>query len=80
MPESEHARQLRKGIMDGKNRANVKPGVHVRIVQKQDQRSGKTTEGIVATILTHSSNHPHGIKVRLMSGIIGRVKEILTET
>jgi uncharacterized repeat protein (TIGR03833 family) len=65
--------------MDGKNRADIEPGVHVRIVQKQDQRSGKTTEGIVATILTKSPNHPHGIKVRLTNGIIGRVKETLPE-
>ncbi len=63
--------------MDGRNRAEIKPGARVRIVQKQDQRSGKTTEGIVADILTKSPNHPHGIKVRLTNGIIGRVKEIL---
>ena len=66
-------------VMDGRNRADIKPGAHVRIVQKQDQRSGKTTEGIVADILTKSPNHPHGIKVRLTNGIIGRVKEILPE-
>jgi uncharacterized repeat protein (TIGR03833 family) len=65
--------------MDGKNREDIKPGLHVRIVQKQDQRSGKTTEGIVSGILTKSSSHPHGIKVRLMNGVIGRVKEILPE-
>ncbi len=63
--------------MDGRNRAEIKRGARVRIVQKQDQRSGKTTEGIVADILTKSPNHPHGIKVRLTNGIIGRVKEIL---
>ncbi|HAO21808.1 MAG: hypothetical protein BWK80_48865 [Desulfobacteraceae bacterium IS3] len=56
----------------------LKPGVHVRVVQKQDQRSGKLTEGIVKDILTKSSTHPHGIKVRLVSGIVGRVKEIIT--
>jgi len=55
----------------------LKPGVHVRVVQKQDQRSGKLTEGIVKDILTKSSTHPHGIKVRLVSGIVGRVKEIV---
>lgn len=63
--------------MDGKNRINVKPGLRVRIVQKQDQRSGKLTEGLVADILTNSPTHPHGIKVRLTSGIVGRIKEIL---
>jgi uncharacterized repeat protein (TIGR03833 family) len=55
----------------------LKPGVKVRVVQKQDQRSGKLTEGIVKDILTKSSTHPHGLKVRLVSGIVGRVKEIL---
>ena len=65
--------------MDGSNRADIKPGAHVRIVQKQDQRSGKMTEGIVADILTKSPSHPHGIKVRLTSGTIGRVKEMLPE-
>ena len=63
--------------MDGRHRADIKPGVHVRIVQKHDQRSGKMTDGIVADILTKSASHPHGIKVRLTNGIIGRVKERL---
>jgi uncharacterized repeat protein (TIGR03833 family) len=63
-------------FMDGKNRADIRPGIRVRIVQKQDQRSGKLTEGIVSQILTNSPTHPHGIKVRLTSGIVGRVKEI----
>jgi uncharacterized repeat protein (TIGR03833 family) len=63
--------------MSGKNRADIKPGLHVKVVQKQDQRTGKTTEGTVKDILTNSSTHPHGIKVRLESGIVGRVKEIL---
>jgi len=49
----------------------------VRVIQKQDQRSGKLTEGVVKDILTRSATHPHGIKVRLQSGIVGRVKEIL---
>jgi uncharacterized repeat protein (TIGR03833 family) len=62
--------------MNGTNRAEVKRGVLVRVVQKQDQRSGKLTEGIVQDILTNSSTHPHGIKVRLTNGIVGRVKEI----
>ncbi len=63
--------------MDGRNRSDVKPGARVRIVQKQDQRSGKLTEGIVHSILTNSPTHPHGIKVRLVSGEVGRVKEVL---
>jgi uncharacterized repeat protein (TIGR03833 family) len=60
-------------------RANIKPGMSVRVVQKQDQRSGRLTEGIVKDILTKSSTHPHGIKVRLTNGIVGRVKEIIEE-
>jgi uncharacterized repeat protein (TIGR03833 family) len=63
--------------MDGKNRNQIRPGVRVSIVQKQDQRSGKRTEGIVKDILTRSATHPHGIKVRLENGIVGRVKEVL---
>ena len=63
--------------MNGNNRSDIKPGVHVKIVQKQDQSSGKLSEGIVRDILTTSASHPHGIKVRLQSGIVGRVKEIL---
>jgi len=63
--------------MDGNNRADIKPGTHVLIVQKQDQRTEKLTEGIVKDILTNSSNHPHGIKVRLSNGIVGRVKQII---
>lgn len=55
----------------------ISPGLHVRIVLKKDQRSGKLTEGIVKDILTKSPTHPHGIKVRLESGEVGRVKEIL---
>lgn len=62
--------------MDGTVRSNIKQGVTVKIVQKQDQRSGKLTHGIVKDILTNSATHPHGIKVRLTSGEVGRVKEI----
>ena len=62
--------------MDGKIRSTVKIGSHVKIVQKQDQRTGLLTEGVVQNILTNSEQHPHGIKVRLVSGIVGRVKEI----
>lgn len=63
--------------MDGTNRNDVKPGIRVNVVQKQDQRSGKLTEGTVENILTNSATHPHGIKVRLVGGIVGRVKEII---
>lgn len=63
--------------MNGNNQSDIKAGAHVRIVQKQDQRSGRLTEGIVKDILTRSATHPHGIKVRLQNGIVGRVKEIL---
>lgn len=63
--------------MDGKRRENVTIGAHVLIVLKQDQRSGKLTEGFVKDILTNSAFHPHGIKVRLTSGLVGRVKEII---
>jgi len=65
--------------MSGKNRKDIQAGQHVAIVQKQDQRSGRLTEGVVKDILTKSPNHPHGIKVRLTSGIVGRVKEILED-
>jgi uncharacterized repeat protein (TIGR03833 family) len=62
--------------MDGKERKNIKHGMSVAIVLKQDQQSGYLTDGIVRDILTKSPTHPHGIKVRLMSGEVGRVKEI----
>ncbi len=63
--------------MTGTNRSNIIPGLRVFIVVKKDQRSGKLTQGIVKDILTNSPTHPHGIKVRLESGEIGRVKEIV---
>lgn len=63
--------------MNPTHRANIKPGSRVRIVLKADQRSGKLTEGVVREILTNSATHPHGIKVRLETGEVGRVKEIL---
>jgi len=62
--------------MSGTKRITIKPGLRVSIVLKEDQRSGKLTEGIVKDILTNSQVHPHGIKVRLESGQVGRVKEI----
>ena len=65
--------------MNGKNRADISTGARVQVVQKQDQRSGTLTEGIVKDILTKSPEHPHGIKVRLASGVVGRVKEILPQ-
>ena len=63
--------------MDGINRANIKVGSKVLVVQKQDQRTGKLTEGIVSRILTKSPNHHHGIKVMLDDGVVGRVKQIM---
>nr|WP_321513577.1 YwbE family protein [uncultured Pseudodesulfovibrio sp.] len=65
--------------MDGQTRKNIKPGLRVNIVLKKDQRSGTLTQGIVARLLTKSPTHPHGIKVRLEDGQVGRVKEILPE-
>ncbi len=65
--------------MEGTKRSNIKPGLKVAIVLKQDQRSGKLTTGIVKNILTNSPNHPHGIKVRLEDGQVGRVKEIIKD-
>ncbi|KEQ27452.1 YwbE family protein [Paenibacillus tyrfis] len=65
-------------MSDGRKRANVLPGAEVLIVLKQDQRTGKLTRGIVKDLLTNSATHPHGIKVRLTDGQVGRVKEIVT--
>ena len=62
--------------MNGINRSDIKAGLEVSIVLKQDQRSGKLTRGVVKDILTKSPTHPHGIKVRLESGAVGRVKII----
>jgi uncharacterized repeat protein (TIGR03833 family) len=63
--------------MNDANRVKISPGIHVLIVLKKDQRSGILTEGIVKDILTKSATHPHGIKVRLESGEVGRVKKVL---
>ncbi|WP_022666867.1 YwbE family protein [Desulfospira joergensenii] len=63
-------------MSDGQKRADIRPGQEVSIVLKQDQRTGKLTRGIVKTLLTKSSSHPHGIKVRLENGLVGRVKII----
>jgi len=62
--------------MSGLDRVNIRTGLRVLVVLKADQRSGRLTEGIVKDILTRSAVHPHGIKVRLESGLVGRVKEI----
>ena len=62
--------------MEGQNRSDIKAGTEVGIVLKEDQRSGRITEGIVRDILTKSPFHPHGIKVRLTTGEVGRVKLI----
>jgi len=62
--------------MDPRNRENIRNGQHVSVVLKHDQATGTLTEGIVERILTNSSFHPHGIKVKLSSGQVGRVKEI----
>ena len=63
--------------MTGTRRSDIKPGIKVAIVLKRDQRTGNLTEGIVQDILTNSATHPHGIKVRLTSGEVGRVKNII---
>lgn len=64
--------------MDGTKRSDIKPGLRVAIVLKADQRTGALTEGIVKDLLTKSPVHPHGIKVRLESGAVGRVKKIFS--
>ena len=64
--------------MQGVKRSDIKPGLTVRVVMKEDQRTGRLTEGVVRDILTKSPSHPHGIKVRLEGGIVGRVKEIVS--
>ncbi len=66
--------------MNGKDRKDIRPGLKVGIVVKQDQRSGEVTRGTVKDVLTKSSPHPHGIKVRLGTGEVGEVKEILEES
>jgi uncharacterized repeat protein (TIGR03833 family) len=65
--------------MNGKTRSSIKPGMTVLIVLKQDQGTGKLTRGVVRDILTKSPTHPHGIKVRLESGAVGRVQTIVEE-
>ena len=69
--------QIKFKNMDGRNRENIYPGSKVMIVQKHHQRTGELTEGIVSDILTNSPVHPHGIKVRLETGEVGRVQEVI---
>jgi len=66
--------------MSGTKRSAIRPGLEVQIVQKHHQRSGQLTRGVVQDILTNSATHPHGIKVRLETGEVGRVKAIVTES
>ncbi len=65
--------------MNGKQRKNIKLGARVQVVEKHNQKSGVLTEGVVVKVLTNSASHPHGIKVRLESGKVGRVKKILED-
>jgi uncharacterized repeat protein (TIGR03833 family) len=65
--------------LSGNIRSDIKPGMRVKVVQKQDQRTGKLTEGVVQDLLTKSPSHPHGIKVRLEGGVVGRVKEVVKD-
>jgi uncharacterized repeat protein (TIGR03833 family) len=65
--------------MDGRHRENIRPGQMVHVVLKEDQRTGRSTKGVVAQLLTRSAFHPRGIKVRLEDGRVGRVKEIESE-
>jgi uncharacterized repeat protein (TIGR03833 family) len=73
------ARYCKEGMitLNGQNRKDIKPGLEVEIVTKENQRSGKRTRGIIKDILTNSAYHPHGIKVRLETGEVGRVQEIV---
>ena len=70
--------ETQQGNRRGAIRSDIRVGMRVRVVQKQHQRSGTLTEGIVARLLTNSASHPHGIKVMLEGGIVGRVKEIVS--
>ena len=72
-----YAINMRISTMDGRNRGDIKPGIKVDIVLKKNQRTGILTRGIVRDILTKSASHPHGIKIRLADGKVGRVKKIL---
>jgi uncharacterized repeat protein (TIGR03833 family) len=65
--------------MNGTRRADIKSGMKVAVILKKDQKNGRLTHGVVKNILTKSASHPHGIKVRLENGAVGRVKEILAD-
>lgn len=71
-----NAYESKTDMSSGQHRKDIRPGITVSIVLKQDQRTGKLTQGIVKDILTKSAHHPHGIKVRLTNGQVGRVKQI----
>lgn len=77
--EISYLSKMEGNLKDGRQRSNIKVGLFVEIVQKQHQRSGELTEGVVKRLLTKSPNHPHGIKVQLETGEVGRVKNILEE-
>lgn len=68
---------LKLEFMEGTRRANIKPGIDVRVELTEDKRTGKLTEGKVKEVLTSSPNHPHGIKVMLENGLVGRIKQII---
>jgi uncharacterized repeat protein (TIGR03833 family) len=74
MLSSQNYKPRKLQMIDGQERALIKPGQKVSIVLKKDQKTGNLTEGIVKDLLTKSSSHPHGIKVRLVNGLVGRVK------
>lgn len=75
----DHISALRKDQMSGTERSKISPGLEVEIVQKHHQRCGTLTRGVVQDILTKSPTHPHGIKVRLVTGEVGRVKDVLSQ-
>ena len=81
MPSTSSVMMKNEGLrfVSGNDRNDIRPGLKVDIVLKQDQRTGRLTRGIVKDVLTKSSTHPHGIKVRLESGEVGRVKEVIRE-
>jgi uncharacterized repeat protein (TIGR03833 family) len=68
---------LKLEFMEGTRRANIKPGIDVRVELTEDKRTGRLTEGKVKEVLTSSPNHPHGIKVMLENGLVGRIKQII---
>ena len=70
---------MERNVLDGRKRSNINIGCEVEIVQKHHQRTGELTEGFVSRILTKSANHPHGIKVQLETGEVGRVKNVIEE-